>query len=248
MQAVKRPRRSALFVPADNQRALQKIGPSMAADCVIIDLEDAVAKAKKAEARQRLPALLSELDTGGRELLIRVNATDDADHEPDLALVANLPVDGVVLPKVEQPTQVQALAKALPDHIRLWAMIETAQGVLSAAAICQAHSKLDAMMVGTQDLALDLKLQPNTSSSQMIDHCLMQCVLAARAAGMCAIDAVCPDFKDLDPLRIQCRKAVNLGYDGKSAIHPAQLEIINQSFSPSDEELNQARAIVHAWQ
>ena len=242
-----RPRRSVLFVPADNQRALQKITPSLAADCVIIDLEDAVSQANKASARAALPQLLAELDTGGRELLLRINACDDANYALDISLVASLAIDAVVLPKVEHAEQIAALAQALPDNVGIWAMVETARGVLNAPSICDAHPKLEGLMVGTQDLGLDLQLPPGAKSGEMIDHCLMQCLIAARAAGLAIVDAVCPEFKDLGPLREQCDKAVSRGFDGKSAIHPAQLAIINDCFSPDREQLDEAKAIVAAW-
>lgn len=248
MNAPTRPRRSALFIPADNPRALQKIGPALAADCVIVDLEDAVSRANKAGARAALPALLAQIDRGGRELLLRVNAVDDPEHAADLALLPELDIDAVVLPKVEHAEQVRRLAQALPETVGVWAMVETALGVLEAREICAAHPRLQALMVGTQDLALDLQLQPNARTGAMIDHCLMQCVLAARAAGICAIDAVCPQFKDLEPLRWQCEQAVGFGFDGKSAIHPAQLALINDAFSADEAQLAQARAIVQAFE
>ena len=242
-----RPRRSVLFVPADNQRALQKITPNLAADCVIIDLEDAVSQANKASARAALPQVLADIDTGGRELLLRINACDDANYALDIALVASLTIDAVVLPKVEHAEQIEALAQALPDKVGIWAMVETARGVLNASSICDAHPKLEGLMVGTQDLGLDLKLPPGAKAGEMIDHCLMQCLIAARAAGLAAVDAVCPEFKDLGPLREQCDKAVSRGFDGKSAIHPAQLAIINDRFSPDQAQLDEAKAIVAAW-
>lgn len=243
-----RPRRSALFIPADKPRALQKITPQLAADCIIIDLEDAVSADNKDAAREALPELLSQIDTGERELLLRINASDTADYMSDVALATYLPIDAVVLPKVEEPEQVQQLADAMPQNTRVWAMIETARGVLNAAAICSAHAKLDAMLVGTQDLGADLQLRPQSHSTETIDHCLIHCLLAARAAGVAAIDAVCPEFKDLTLLREQCHKAVAFGYDGKSAIHPAQLPTINARFSPEPAQLEQAQAIVEAWQ
>lgn len=242
-----RPRRSALFIPADNQRALQKITPSLAADCVIVDLEDAVSQANKASARTALLQFLAEIDTGGRELLLRINACDDANYALDIALVASLTIDAVVLPKVEHAEQIQALAQALPNNVGIWAMVETARGVLNVSSICDAHPKLSGLMVGTQDLGLDLKLPPGAKSGEMIDHCLMQCLIAARAGGLAVIDAVCPEFKDLGPLREQCDKAVSRGFDGKSAIHPAQLAIINDSFSPDGAQLDKATAIMAAW-
>jgi len=243
-----RPRRSVLFVPADNQRALQKINPQLAADCIVIDLEDAVSNDNKGPARAALLQQVAQMDTGGRELLLRINSSDSVDYLEDVALAASLAIDAVVLPKVEHPEQVQQLAQALPADKKVWAMIETARGVINADAICSAHPKLAAMMMGTQDLGLDLQLRPGVNSSQIIEHCLMQCVLAARAAGIAAIDAVCPEFNDLEPLREQCRGAVARGYDGKSAIHPKQLMSINASFSPDPAQLDHAHAIMGAWQ
>lgn len=248
MPSSTRPRRSCLFIPADNQRALQKINAQLPADCIVIDLEDSVSQENKAPARAALPEFVANVDTGGRELLLRINCSDSFDYIEDLALAATLAIDAVVLPKVEQAEQIQQLAQALPGDKQVWAMIETARGVTRADAICSSHPKLAAMMVGTQDLGLDLQLRLGAQSSAIIDHCLIQCVLAARAAGIAAIDAVCPEFKDLDPLRAQCRSAVDKGFDGKAAIHPAQLLPINASFSPEPGQLDQARAILDAWQ
>lgn len=241
------PRRSALFVPADNARALKKIGPKLPADCFIIDLEDAVSLANKSAARAALGPMLSNLDTGGRELLLRINASDSFDYIEDLALAATLPISAVVLPKVESPAQVQQLAQSLHPDQCVWAMIETAKGVLQAEAICESHPKLDAVMVGTQDLGLDLQLPPGAGRSPIIEHCLMQCLLAAKAAGIAAIDSVCPDFKNLETLSQECRDAAARGFNGKAAIHPAQLLPINACFSPELLQLDRARAICDAW-
>ncbi len=242
-----RPRRSALFVPADNQRALNKINPQLSADCIIIDMEDAVSVANKTSSREMLHKIMADIDTGGRQLLLRINSSGSFEYMQDVAVAASLPIDAVVLPKVEEAEQVQQLANSLPEDMRVWAMIETAKGVLNAANICRAHLKLEAMMVGTQDLGLDLQLRDNGSGSEIIEHCLLQCLLAARAGGLVAIDSVCPDFKNLDPLREQCRRAVGRGYDGKAAIHPAQLLPINACFSPNTGELGQAQAVIKAW-
>jgi len=243
-----RPRRSTLFIPADNHRALRKITPALAADCIIIDLEDAVSPSNKAGARAELAQVLADVDTGGRELLLRINAPDTEDYPLDVALISQLSIDGVVLPKVEQASDVQELASVLDDSLSIWVMLETARGVLAAPAICDAHQSIAGLMVGTQDLGLDLRLAPGAGDSDIIEHCLMQCALAARAAGIAIIDAVCPDFKDLDPLKHQCQQAISRGFDGKAAIHPAQLQIINDAFSPKAEQLEQARGLLAAWE
>ena len=232
------PFRSVLYVPASNARAMAKAG-TLPVDALILDLEDAVAPDAKERARDaargaRIPA--------GLFRLLRVNAAGTPWHEDDLALAAELRPDAVLLPKAGAAADVAAAAEALPEGTRLWAMIETPAGVLAAPEIAAAP-RMGGLVMGTNDLAAELR----ASGRPAMAHALQRTVLAARAAGIVAVDGVCNAFRDEDALRAECAEGRALGFDGKSLIHPAQVAAANEVFGPSEAEVALARRHIEAF-
>lgn len=237
-----RPYRSVLYIPGSNERALEK-ARGLAADAIIFDLEDAVAPAEKPAARATLKAALAE-DYGPRARIVRINGLDTEWGREDAAAFAT-GADAVLVPKVSTPADLDAVA-ALTGDTPLWAMMETALGMLNAAAIA-AHTRLEGMVMGTNDLAKEL------GSRNRPDRLAMQtglglCLLAARAHGRVIVDGVFNAFKDEDGLRAECAQGRDMGFDGKTLIHPAQLEIANAAFAPADEEVALARRQIEAFE
>ena len=244
-----RPRRSALFLPASNPRAIEK-ARNLSADVVILDLEDAVIPDSKPAARVAAIQAASDGGWGPRELVIRVNALTSPWGKADVAAASLAQINAILLPKVEDPETVITAARYLdeagtPASLRLWAMIETASGVNLANRIAVAHSRLAALVVGTADLGVDLRV-PETVERTGLLTALSLCVLAARAAGLVVLDGVYPSIHDNDGLSQQCNQGVALGFNGKTLIHPSQISTANQIFSPSPESLAKARAIISA--
>jgi citrate lyase subunit beta/citryl-CoA lyase len=234
-----RPRRSMLYVPGDKPRALEK-ARTLACDAIIFDLEDAVAPENKPRAREAI----AEAVRGGygtRELILRVSAPDNAD---DLALAAALPIHGVLLPKVEAPATVTTVARACPHPI--WCMIETPLGVLRAAEMAAASDRLAGFVAGTNDLAKDLRAHHTPDRAPLLTA-LSLMVPAARAYGLAVIDGVHLDLDDLAGFEAACRQGVELGFDGKSLVHPNSIDIANRLFGPTPDEIAQARRIVAGW-
>jgi citrate lyase subunit beta/citryl-CoA lyase len=243
-----RPRRSALFVPGANARAMEK-ARTLPADVVILDLEDAVAPAAKESARARVAAALGAGDWGC-ERVVRVNAADTPWHAEDLAAVGSAPLEAVCLPKVEAPEAVRDAAEALgrggaPETLALWAMIETPRGVLAAREIALAGPRLSCLVAGTSDLVKALRAR-HTPGRAEVQASLSLVLLAARAAGLTALDGVFLDLADAAGFEAACRQGRDLGFDGKTLIHPSQLEPANRIFAPGEEELALARRIVEA--
>jgi citrate lyase subunit beta/citryl-CoA lyase len=246
--ATDRLRRSALYVPGANARALEK-ARGLPADAVIVDLEDAVAPAAKDAARaQALAALAAE---GWRaERVLRVNAAETAWGAADLEAAARSGADAVCLPKAESPEQVRAAAEALaragaPDALALWAMIETPRGVLAAREIAASSPRLACLVAGTSDLVKDLRARHTPGRAEVLTS-LSLVLLAARAQGLAALDGVHLDLADAAGFEAACRQGRDLGFDGKTLIHPSQLEPANRVFAPTAEELLAARRIVDA--
>ncbi|WP_134724540.1 HpcH/HpaI aldolase/citrate lyase family protein [Paracoccus luteus] len=236
-----RPFRSVLYIPASNARAMDK-ARTLAADAIIFDLEDAVAPAEKPGARDLLRAALAQ-DYGGRARIVRINGLDTEWWRDDAAMLAAA-ADAVLVPKVSRPQDLDEVA-ALTGDAPLWAMMETALGMLNAAAIA-AHPRLAGMVMGTNDLAKEL------GSRNRPDRLAMQaglglCLLAARAHGRVIVDGVFNAFKDQDGLRAECEQGRDMGFDGKTLIHPAQLDIANAAFAPSDAEVDLARRQIDAY-
>jgi (3S)-malyl-CoA thioesterase len=239
-----RPYRSALYIPGSNARALEK-AKTLACDAILFDLEDAVAVEEKTNARTMLAAAIAQGGYGARAKIVRVNGFDTAWGREDVAAFAGLSVDGILLPKVNSAEDLEALAALIPD-VALWAMMETPLAMLNAAEIA-AHPRLKGMVMGTNDLAKELnsRFRPDRLAMQAS---LQMCLLAARAHGVVAIDGVYNAFKDTDGLQYECEQGRDLGFDGKSLIHPAQLTVTNAAFAPSPEELELARRQIDAFE
>lgn len=245
-----KPRRSLLFVPASNTRALEK-ARGLSSDGVIIDLEDAVAPGVKDAARAQAEQALQQ-GFGGRETALRINAPDTQWFEADLALAARVAPDAVAIPKVSSPQTIRDIASRLdslgaPAKVRLWAMIETARGVLNADAIASTASepanRLDLFIVGANDLARETGVRSGLARTPLIPW-LQSVVLAARASGLAVIDSVYNDFRNADGFAAECTQGRDLGFDGKSLIHPAQIDVANAAFGPTAEEIAEAQAMI----
>lgn len=228
-----------LYVPGDKPRAIDK-ARGLPCDGIIFDLEDAVAPENKATARQTIAEALQQ-DYGRRELILRVSAVDCA---ADFALAERLPIHGVLIPKVESPAQVRA-ASARTRH-PIWCMIETPPGVLRAAEIAAASDRLAGFVAGTNDLTKDLRARHVADRAPLLTS-LSLMLLAARAHGLAAIDGVHLGLDDLAGFEASCRQGVELGFDGKTLVHPSTIDIANRAFGPSAEEVAKAREIVAAW-
>ncbi|MBN9320020.1 MAG: CoA ester lyase [Caulobacterales bacterium 68-7] len=245
-----RPRRSALYLPASNARALEK-ARSLPCDVVILDLEDAVAPEAKAEARAAAVAAIRAGGFGPRELIVRVNGLDTPWGAEDIAAVGAAGPDAVLAPKVGSAEDVATFDAALADapaHTRLWAMIETPSAVFHLWQIAgmASASRLSGQIVGLNDLAKSMRarLTPDRAGFVAI---LAQAVAAARGHGLTILDAVSNEIQDVAALEAACRQGADLGFDGKSLIHPAQIEIANRAFAPSDDELAWSRAVIAAF-
>ena len=237
-----RPYRSVLYIPASRERALEK-ARELAADAIIFDLEDAVAPEEKVRAREVLSAALGA-EYGGRARIVRVNGLATEWVEGDLAAFGTHPgVDAVLLPKVNGPADLDAVAGKVKAP--LWAMLETAKGCLNAGAIA-AHGRLEGMVMGTNDLMKELGARFRPDRMPLMAG-LGACVLAARAEGKVIVDGVFNAFKDEAGLRTECEQGRDMGFDGKTLIHPAQLEIANEVFAPSEEEVALARRMIAAY-
>lgn len=251
MPATSRPRRSVLYMPGSRERALEK-ARTLKADALILDLEDAVTPDEKANARKLVSAALKEGGYGGRELIIRINGLDTPWGEEDLKAACAARPDAVLIPKVETPEMIIDVAARMAGHqaaaeTQIWAMIETPRGVLNAAAIAGAHPRLAGFVMGSNDLVKELRAAHRPGRAP-IAAALGLCVLAARAGGLAAIDGVCNAYLDEDLLREECEAGRDMGYDGKTLIHPAQIAISNEVFGPSEDALAEAHEQLAAWE
>lgn len=239
-----RPYRSVLYIPASKPRAMDK-ARALPIDAIIFDLEDAVSADEKENARA---ALATELERGGfgaRARIVRINGFDTEWGLADAQAVAAMSADAVLLPKVESPEQLDALAEVTGD-LPLWAMMETPRGMLNAPAIA-AHPGLQGMVMGTNDLAKDLQTRFRPDRLPLMSG-LGLCALAARAEGRIIVDGVYNAFKDADGLRAECEQGRDMGFDGKTLIHPAQVDIANEAFAPSEAEIDLARRQIAAFE
>jgi citrate lyase subunit beta / citryl-CoA lyase len=239
-----RPRRSVLFMPGSNTRAMEK-ARSLNCDVVALDLEDAVAPDAKDAARTAICAAISAKAFGGKEVVLRINALSSPWGAEDLKAVAQVRPDAVILPKVGSADDIAALCKRVPEmpDISVWAMIETPQAVLNAAAIA---AEAQCLILGSNDLMKDLRTQP-MAARENLWAAMSLVVLAARAHGIGAIDGTYNDITDEDGLTAVCKQGRAFGFDGKSLIHPAQVEAANRAFSPSDAEIAAARSVQAAF-
>lgn len=238
-----RPHRSALYIPGSKARALDK-ARELAADVILFDLEDAVAPDEKPAARATLAEELGKGGYGPRLRVVRINALDTDWGAEDARAVAAMECDAVLLPKVSSPQDIDAVAALVPNT-PVWAMMESPSGILNAAAIA-AHPALAGFVIGTNDLAKDLGTR-STADRAALWTALQTCVLAARAHDVVVLDGVYNAFKDDEGLRAECEQGRDFGMDGKTLIHPAQLEIANAVFAPTEAEIETARRQIAAY-
>ncbi|MGH7246478.1 MAG: HpcH/HpaI aldolase/citrate lyase family protein [Pseudomonadota bacterium] len=249
-----RPRRSVLYMPGSNARALEK-ARELPADGLILDLEDAVAPEAKAMARELIRKSLLKGGFGNREVIVRINGLDTRWWFDDLHAVADGRPDAVLVPKISTPHQLQGLAAHIVDmgtdpHIRVWAMMETPLAMLNvgqiAAAALDSKTRLAGFVMGTNDLAKDTRARILPGRAPMLAW-LANCVAAARAYGLDILDGVYNDLGNTEGFVQECRQARDLGFDGKTLIHPKQIEPCNAAFSPAPEEVEAARKIIAAF-
>lgn len=246
-----RPRRSVLYIPGSNQRAMEK-AKTLGVDALILDLEDAVAPDQKPQARGYVAAAVSAGGYGNRELVIRINALSTAWGEEDLKAAARTKADAICLPKVESAEQVRAVAGALdalgaPPQMALWAMIETPFGILNSREIASAHPRMKVFVMGTSDLAKDLRV-PHTPDRLGFLTSLGLSVLAARAHGLDIVDGVHLDLSGGPEFRAICEQGRTLGFDGKTLIHPNQIAAANEIFGPGAQEIERAQRVIAIWE
>lgn len=250
MTAKYRPRRSVLYMPGANARALEK-SRTLPADALIFDLEDAVAPEAKEVARRQVIDAVKAGGYGSREVFIRTNGLSTPWGYDDLVAVAKAGSDAVLLPKVESAEMVRQAESVLeshgaPDDLAIWCMMETPRGALHAEEIADASPRLGGLVMGTSDLAKDLQAQHTAMRLPLITP-LGLCMLAARAARIAILDGVYLDLNDHEGFVDSCRQGAELGFDGKTLIHPKQLEAANEIFGPSEEELRLSRRIIEAY-
>jgi citrate lyase subunit beta/citryl-CoA lyase len=249
MPAVFRSRRSLLYMPAANPRALEKAG-ALPADGLIIDFEDAVAAEAKEGARAIVAAALSVGGYGSRELVLRVNPLDTPWGHADLAAAATMPIDAVLLPKVESADRVRLTVSLLdslgaPERLPIWCMIETPLGVLAAREIAAASPRLAAFVLGTSDLTKELHALATRDRLPLLTS-LGLVMLAAHAFGLAILDGVHLDLSDEEGFAVSCRQGRELGFDGKTLIHPKQIAPANLAYAPSPEEIEWSRQVIAA--
>jgi citrate lyase subunit beta / citryl-CoA lyase len=249
-----RPRRSVLYMPGSNARAIEK-ARELPADAIILDLEDAVAPEAKAMAREQIKKALEKGGFGDREVFVRINGLDTRWWVDDLHAVADVRPDAVLVPKISDPHQLQDLAARIVDmgtdpHIRVWAMMETPLAMINVGAIAAAahdsETRLSGFVMGTNDLAKDTRARIVPGRAPMLPW-LMTCVAAARAFGIDILDGVYNDLGNAEGFADECGQARDLGFDGKTLIHPRQIEACNDAFTPAPEEVEAARKIIAAF-
>jgi citrate lyase subunit beta / citryl-CoA lyase len=249
--AAYRPRRSVLYLPSSNSRALEK-ATTIPCDGLILDLEDAVAPDAKAAAREAACAAVTGGGYGDREVMIRVNGADTEWHRDDLSAACVAGPDAIVVPKVSSADAVLELAEALarlgaPEHTRLWAMVETPKAMLHCEEIASASERLTVLVMGTNDLAKELHAAHVPGRAPLLTA-LGLALLGARAAGKMILDGVYNDVHDPEGFLAECRQGRDLGFDGKTLVHPGQVDGANATYGPSDEEVAEARGVVEAWE
>jgi citrate lyase subunit beta/citryl-CoA lyase len=249
-----RPRRSVLYMPGSNARAIEK-ARTLPADGVILDLEDAVAPEAKEQARQQVVDAVKAGGFGGREVFIRVNGLDTPWHADDLAAAARVGPDAILIPKVSSPDGLELIGRRLLDmhtdtKTRVWAMIETPLAIFNILSIAaearDSEARLSCFVLGTNDLAKDTRARLVPGRAPMLAW-LSTCVAAARIHGIDILDGVYNDIADADGFAAECRQGVEFGFDGKTLIHPTQIEPCNAAFSPSPDEVAWARRMIAAF-
>jgi len=254
MPASLRPRRSALFVPGSNARAIAK-AKTVAADVLIFDLEDSVATGHKESAREAVATAVAELTTGRREIVVRINGLDTPWVARDIAAMVAVKPDALLLPKIERTDDIRRARAALaaaqaPKALNLWVMIETPMAILNAAAIAAVAAmpapSITGFVIGTNDLTAEIGAPPRPGRAALLPH-LSQALLAARAHNLAILDGTYNDLDDRKGLRAECQQGRDMGMDGKTVIHPSQVPIANDAFSPDAEELIWARRVVETF-
>lgn len=241
--AADRPLRSVLYIPGSKPRALEK-ARNLPVDAIIFDLEDAVTADEKDAARETLADALATGGYGTRMRIVRINGLETQWGQADAIAASKMGADAILLPKVSKPADLDALA-AFTGDTPLWAMMETPAGMLNAAAIA-AHDKLQALVMGTNDLAKELNTRAREDRLPL-QAGLGLCVLAAKAHGRAIIDGVYNAFKDDAGLEVECAQGRDMGFDGKTLIHPAQIDVTNLAFSPSEAEIDLAQRQIEAF-
>jgi citrate lyase subunit beta/citryl-CoA lyase len=245
------PLRSVLYMPSSNERALEK-AKTLPADAIIFDLEDAVAPDAKAAAREAAAAAVRSGEYGRRHLVVRVNGIGTEWHDDDIVAAAAAGPHVVLVPKVNSAEEVHQLVAALeaagaPEKTKLWAMVETPIGMLNALSIAQASPRLTGFVMGTNDLVKELYAE-HVPGRQPVITGLGLALLAARAAGIVIIDGVYNDVKNLEGFHAECEQGRQMGFDGKTLIHPGQVEGANAAFAPDDKAVADARGLIDAFE
>lgn len=237
---VDRPRRSAMYTPGANVRALEK-GREVPADILILDLEDGVSPESKRSARENILRVLDEGGYGAREIGVRINGVNSEWYEEDVEAIAGSSANMIVFPKVEMAENIENLVnlmekKNAPSEMKIWCMIETARGVLNANMIAAAHEKVEALLIGSADLTKDLRAQHLKNRMPLITS-IQLCILAARANGLTILDSPFFDLTDDEGFLDSCRQGREMGFDGKTLLHPKTIDGANKIFGPSDQEI-----------
>ena len=244
MDPLNRPYRSVLYIPASKSRALEK-ARSLPVDAIIFDLEDAVTPQEKEASRATLATALGAGGFGNRARIVRINGLDTPWGQADAQAVREMDIDAVLLPKVDRAADLDALA-AITGDMPLWAMMESPRGMLNAAEIA-AHPRLAGMVMGTNDLAKELQTRFR-ADREPLQTALGLCLLAAKAESRIIVDGVYNAYLDENGLMEECNQGRDMGFDGKTLIHPAQVDIANAAFAPSDEEIDLARRQIAAFE
>lgn len=245
-----RPRRSALYMPGANDKALEK-AKSLPTDAIIFDTEDSVAPDMKVVAREKVAAAVQSGEYGARELTIRVNSIETEWHTDDLRSAAQAGPDGIVVPKVSSAADVAAVervieAAGVPDHTRIWAMLETPEAVERAVEIATSSERLSVLIMGTNDLAKELRAALVPGRAPLLWG-LARCLNAARYAGKIILDGVYNDVRDPEGFALEATQGAQMGFDGKTLVHPSQVEPCNVAFSPTAEEVEHSRRVIAAF-
>ena len=239
--------RSALYMPGINQKAMDK-ALKLDCDAVILDLEDAVEASKKEDSRQLVKRQIENNDYGPKEVVVRVNDLNTKWGESDVAEFANSRIHAILVPKVSEIRDISRIVELLDglgSELPLWTMIETPLAIININELAS-QPRVTALVMGTSDLVVDLFAE-HLEDRQNISYALQRSIMAARAFGKKILDGVHLDFRDLDSFRNVCRLGKSMGFDGKTLIHPDQILVANQSFSPSEAELDKAKRVIDAW-
>jgi citrate lyase subunit beta / citryl-CoA lyase len=246
-----RPRRSVLYMPGANTRALEK-AKTLNADALILDLEDAVAPDAKAQARENVCAAIKSGDYGNRELTIRVNAIGTPWHDDDIRAASQAGPDAIVVPKIDSAEDVEKVVSAMinagaPEHTALWAMLETPIALQNAYAIATASPRLTVFIMGTNDLLKEFRAKSVPGRAPLL-FALSTCIAAARAANKTILDGVYNAIDDAEGFAAECEQGAAFGFDGKTLIHPSQLDTANAAFAPSEADVVYGRRVIEAFE